>query len=286
MASSSSIDRLLKLAGILSERDFNQKPTIGKPAWADWSGSDWTVRQETLKDPNFIRRGIYNLIGDKQKFPAILWAYDGEKTLTPLTLWGNSNVFPKMAKAMYALHPNSKAIFVSGRTKQMVLIALNGKILPNPIPVGSHQAHNMNPENDWDFISTLPRLLAKVAGGQTVKDEPVGDFKAWINVNNNDIKVFDSGKSYSDIVRGDPESYARRGWCAAGVNIKDGDAHALVFAVSDPIAMRGGRILYKARHDKMPWRTLTVKTNEKTTTYRGKDEINSYLKLSADPVYI
>jgi hypothetical protein len=269
-----------------------------QPQWADYAGGDSTIHKNDFSDPNFVRKAIFELIGDGQKFPVVLWAFDG-KRLSHLNLWGNSKVYKEMAKAMSLLHPDSKAIFMSGAAKKMLLIAMDGKVLGQPHAI-DHKSFNGNPANDWDFINSLPRLLHQIgksdATYQQAKSAAASrarDYKAWVNINDKVFKAFDINKTHHDALKASPDTFGvagvpslvkalgvaeQKGWAAVSVHANGENYEATVFALNDTAAMKAARLLFTARYQAAPWISLTVRTNSDKRVYRGAKDIIAYLK--------
>jgi hypothetical protein len=270
----------------------------GRPAWAQGL-YDYRIKKQDLTDPNFARQVIWKSSGEPSTNPVTLWSFDGQKFTKHLVVFGRSETHKLMAKAMVALAGATKtdAVFMSGRNGKMVLIYLKGRILDQPILL-KHVVSGGNPANDWEFVNQLPRLLISLNKKFEKDADPVsGAYKAWINVDKDfkgtKVVDFDTSKTFYDIISERPDLFKvgvgqnmlkvriaaeRKGWCAVGVNVANDQVGAMVNAMNTDMAYRAALILFRLRWKDAEWTSLTIKTNDKTTKFDGRQEIGAYLK--------
>jgi hypothetical protein len=262
------------------------------PTWA--VDSDWTIHKEDLSDPNFARKYIWELSGKPETAPTMtLWTFDGHKFTHHLAVKGSTKVFRQMAQVMVKLGgETTQAVFLAGGSDKLLLIYVDGRVLPSPIPM-AHKSANQNPANDWDFVNGLPRVLASITKKIDGQIEEQGkDFKAWINSKTHKVEEFDVGKSFYDPLRDDPNTFGirgvisslqarltaeREGWCAVGINSQDGEVAAVITAMNSKQALQAARILFKQKWHDGPWTKLQIKTNDTNFTVSSNNQMREYL---------
>lgn len=268
------------------------------PVWAQGL-TDWSIRKEDLTDANFVRKMIWEISGKPTKNPISLWVWDGERFGQHLVVFGKAAKFKEMAKAMVALSKNNaKAVFMNGNSNKMFLLYVDGRYLDKP-KMFEKKSTGRNPNNDWDFVAKLPRLLADMTRKfETDADDVAGDYKAWINIESNKVYSFNVEKNYYEAIRTNPKlfgTYAdrttlkariaieRAGWVAVGVNGDENGAGAIVTALTAQHALKAARMLFRLRYQKGDWTSLKVKTNDDQFMLTGRGEIRDYLMTGKKP---
>jgi len=270
----------------------------GAPPWAK-DVNDWTIKKNDYTDANYLRKHIWELSGEP-KGPAVsLWIWDGTKFTTHIVVIAKTSLFMEMAKAMVIFSAKkARAIFMNGESDKMILLYVDGRYLHHPIAL-TMRSENRNPNNDWNFVSRLPRKLADITREfEEHADQKAEDFKAWINVETEHVEQVAADRSYFDAIRERPKLFGilnnktmlhariaveRAGWVATGVNVSDEGVGAVVTAMTPEQAIKAARLLFKDRYGKGDWDTLRVKTNDDQFVCKNRAEIRDYLKTGRRP---
>jgi len=282
------------------------KQSSEAPPWAEGL-SDWTIRKNDLTDANYVRKAIWEISGKPSTNPISLWVWDGERFGQHLVVLGISSKFKQMAKAMVTLSKGSaKAVFAAGRSNKFLLLYVDGRYLNTP--VAYERNSNKNPNNDWDLVAKMPRILAQLTKKHEHEaDDVAGDYKAWINTDSNKIQSFSVEKSYYDAIKENPKIFGgfsgrttlqariqieRAGWCAVGVNTTDEGTGAVVTALTPEHALKSARMLFRQRYKNGDWDSLKIKTNDDQFKLVGRAQIRDYLmtgkkqSLTGNEVYL
>ena len=142
------------------------------PSWQTDSRSSFNnISKNDYRDMNYFKKSMWELSGKSKERWTIL-AFDGHYFRSTITVFGNSKIFPEMAKAMIVWNShggnpyNTRAVFVQqGDDPTVILIWLDGKNISPPIPF-EHDSFNKNPSNDSSFMNRLPRLLNQISSGE------------------------------------------------------------------------------------------------------------------------
>jgi hypothetical protein len=269
------------------------------PEWAKAGGysGNHEIKTTDYSDANFIKKRIWELSGHA-KTPYTLWVFDGKSFSTHLTVFGTPKYLREMTKAMMIYARKSAAIFVTGPSKALILLAIGGFILEQPMALENRSI------TDPHFVAALPNMLSRIA--QQIKDKapPVAEFKAWFNTKNGKMIEMKPTESFYDPIRQDPKQYGvideemasltnvrakmeAKGWAAIGVNAADkNNITAIVQAGDNDKALAASRWLYHQRYEKAPWKKLNVKAQGRTIVLDGHAEILDYLKTGKASYYI
>jgi ketosteroid isomerase-like protein len=126
------------------------------------------------------------------------------------------------------------------------------------------------------------------------------DYKAWVNVETNEVNAFDAHKSYYDGIRQFPKLFGQyfnkgltplrsriameqAGWVAVGVNQSEAGMGAVVVAMSPEHALKAARMLFKLRYNKGDWTSLRIRTNDDNIVLSDRFQIRDYLKTGKPP---
>lgn len=273
------------------------------PVWA--LGKNPTIRKNDLTDLNYIRKTLWELSGKPEKGVITAWSFDGKDLNQHFLLLAKPKIWKEIAKATVGYtRGKSKAVFISGpNSDKFVLLYLDGRVLDEPV-VLNHKSFNKNPENDWQFIGELPRKLAEIKSDLDKGSEfQVSDFKAWINVQTDQVVSFPASETFFDAMKNNAETLGirglttktylqarvaaeRKGWVAAGINVASEDTvGAMVIAMTPEQAHAGAKLLYKNQRggSVVGWTTLTIKSNDDSIKLVGRQEIIHYLKTGQKP---
>ena len=261
-----------------------------KPVGELWTKGlkDTTIQKDDYSDPNFVRKYLWEISGKPQNAkPITLWSYGQGRFIGSLIVYANPSFYPEMAKAMLKLYPDSKAIFMAGLSKKMILIMLDGKVMEQVVPF-SHKSHNKMPYNDWGFMNLLPAKLEQVANAVKAKSDI---FKAWANVKENSTYQFTNKKfDHDEILEQKPNMFGiegaksilqarleaeQNGWVKLELKPNPLPA-AIVVALNVEQAWKGAKILARYR-DVSTWSVLLIKTNKNTSSLKG-DQILHFIQ--------
>jgi hypothetical protein len=146
----------------------------GVAVWA-WAGhapdrplpSDHIAREDD-SDANFVRRRLWRLSGGSEEEWTI-WPFDGQRFMTPLTVYGSSDLFEEMARAALRFARRGfrapRAVFVQRRGDRwgrLLLVYADG-VFHDALAL-EHRG-GANPGHDAFFLERLPGVLDALRTG-------------------------------------------------------------------------------------------------------------------------
>lgn len=269
------------------------------PEWAKAGGysGNHEIKEKNYSDANFIKKRIWELSGHSRT-PYTLWAFDGKAFHTHLTVFGSPKYLREMTKAMLVYARKSAAIFITGPSKALVLLAIGGSILEQPVVMEGKSI------TDPTFLAALPHMLIRIAN--KLKDEAPVDinYKAWFSTKTGKVIQLGASESFYEpikrdvsqfeIVKEDDSQLMRirnkiegLGWVAVGVNASNRDSITAIVQASDSEkALNAARWLYHNRFEIAPWQKLNIKAGKTSMIMDGHAEILEYLKTGKSTYYV
>ncbi|MBW8270385.1 J domain-containing protein [Caldovatus aquaticus] len=158
--------------GAAPQAEDPQRHGVSVWAWAGHSPGDPPpsdhIAREDYGDANFIRRRLWELSGGSEEEWTI-WPFDGQRFMTPLTVYGSSAVFDEMARAALRFARRgfrmARAVFVQRRGERwgrLLLIYADGTFhdgLAFDHQGGAHPGH------DPFLLDRLPSVLDQLRAG-------------------------------------------------------------------------------------------------------------------------